>query len=82
MGDTGRVSNAAERGSIDLAEAVLLRDLVGEVLDAAALDEGTIALDDPPVRARCTGDLHPGTRLRVRLIEADPAKRHVKFAVV
>jgi exoribonuclease R len=82
MADTGRVAGAAERGSIDLAEAVLLRDRVGEVFDAAALDEGTIAIEDPPVRARCTGDLHPGTRLRARLIEADPATRHVKFAVV
>lgn len=82
MSDTGRVVNAAERGAIDLAEAVLLKDRVGEVFEAAALDEGTIALDDPPVRARCTGDLHPGTRLRARLTEADPAKRHVKFAVV
>lgn len=82
MVDTGRVAGAAERGSIDLAEAVLLRDRVGEVFDAAALDEGTIALDDPPVRARCAGDLHPGTRLRAKLIEADPAQRRVKFAVV
>jgi exoribonuclease R len=82
MADTGRVANAAERGSIDLAEAVLLHNRVGEVFDAAALDESSIALDDPPVRARCTGDLRPGKRLRARLVEADPVKRHVKFAVV
>jgi exoribonuclease R len=82
MSDTGRVANAAERGSIDLAEAVLLQGRVGEVFDAAALDESSIALDEPPVRARCAGDLRPGTRLRARLIEADPVKRHVKFQVV
>ena len=82
MADTGRVANAAERGSIDLAEAVLLHGRVGEIFDAAALDESSIALDDPPVRARCSGDLRPGRRLRVRLTDADPAKRQVKFAVV
>ena len=82
MSDTGRVAGAAERGSIDLAEAVLLQGRVGEVFDAAALDESSIALDEPPVRARCAGDLRPGTRLRARLTDADPVKRHVKFEVV
>jgi exoribonuclease R len=81
MAETGRVASAAERGAIDLAEAVLLARRVGEVFDAAVLDEGQIALDEPPVRARCTGDLKPGERIRARLTDADPAKRLVRFAL-
>jgi exoribonuclease R len=44
---------------------------------------GAIALDDPPVRARCEGDALPlGGRIRVRLVEADPVKRRVLFTAV
>jgi exoribonuclease R len=84
MQRTDHTANAAERGAIDLVEATLLVDRVGEVFDAAVLDAdpGTIAVDDPPVRARCTGtDLRPGARVRVRLVEADPAKRKVRFGL-
>ncbi|MFB9236145.1 RNB domain-containing ribonuclease [Plantactinospora siamensis] len=41
---------------------------------------GTVALDDPPVRARCDGDLPLGERVPVRLVTADPAERKVRFA--
>lgn len=81
MVETGRTASAAERGAIDLAEAVLLAQRVGEVFDAAVLDEGQIALDEPPVRARCAGELTPGDRVRAKLVEADPVKRQVKFAL-
>ncbi|HEV7709045.1 MAG TPA: RNB domain-containing ribonuclease, partial [Asanoa sp.] len=98
MTGTDRVSNAAARGAVDLTEAVLLRDRVGETFDAAVTDVdsprrtapapaapngrepgGTVALDDPPVRARCTGDLPLGERVRVTLVTADPVKRTVLF---
>jgi exoribonuclease R len=90
MGASARVDSAAERGAIDLAEAVLLHDRVGEAFDAAVLDVdrpeagrrpgGTVALDDPPVRARCEGRGLPlGGRVRVRLAMADPAQRRVLF---
>ena len=83
----------AERGAVELAEAVLLEHRVGETFDAAVLDVdapperrgparppgGTVALDDPPVRARCLGDLPLGERVRVRLVTADPAARKVLF---
>ena len=89
MSRTDRVAGAAERGAVDLTEAVLLAHRVGEEFDAAVLDVdgrrdkgGSIALDDPPVRARCEGEaLSPGERIRVKLIEADPGKRHVLFRV-
>ncbi|GAA2867555.1 ribonuclease R [Actinoplanes cyaneus] len=89
MSTTDRLAGAADRGAIDLAEAVLLQDRVGAEFDAAVLDRdeatakrpagGTVALDDPAVRARCVGDLPLGTRVRVRLTAADPATRTVRF---
>ena len=85
MAVTGRLASAADRGAIDLAEAVLLHDRVGELFDAGVLDVderggGTIALDEPAVVARCTGELPLGERIRVRLTAADPATRKVRFA--
>jgi exoribonuclease R len=89
MSATDRVAGAADRGAIDLAEAVLLQGRVGEVFDAAVLDRdeangkrpagGTIALDEPAVRAKCLGDLPLGQRIQVRLTAADPASRAVGF---
>ncbi len=86
-----RLASTAERAVIDLTEAVLLADRVGQTFDAAVIDAdvneggngqrvGTVALDDPPVRARCHGtDLPVGERIRVRLVEADPVRRKVLF---
>ena len=89
-----RRASAAERGAIELAEAVLLAERIGEEFEAAVLDVddarparngvsrtpgGTIAIDDPPVRARCSGQLPLGERVRVRLVTADPARRVVAF---
>jgi len=90
MQSTDRVSGAAARGAVDLTEAVLLSGRVGEEFGAAVVDVdgdrhkgGAIALDDPPVRARCEGDALPlGERIRVRLVEADPTKRKVLFVAV
>ncbi|MEV6306835.1 RNB domain-containing ribonuclease [Actinoplanes sp. NPDC051861] len=87
MSTTDRVASAADRGAIDLAEAVLLEHRVGETFEVAVLDRdegngrprGTVALDDPAVRARCSGDLPLGRRVEARLTEADPATRNVRF---
>jgi exoribonuclease R len=95
MAASDRVASAAERAAVDLTEATLLKGRVGETFDAAVLDVarprsggaprrtgGTIALDDPPVRARCEGDLPLGERVTVRLDVADPAARRVLFSLV
>ena len=82
MAETGRAVSAAERGAVDLTEAVLLHDRIGETFDAVILDEGQIAIESPPVRARCTGAKAIGERVQVRLTEADPLKRSVRFEVV
>ena len=85
MARTDRVANAAERGAVDLVEAVLLRGRIGQRFDAAVLDvdpkrnKATVALDEPAVRARCDGPLTLGERTTVRLIEATPETRTVRF---
>jgi exoribonuclease R len=82
MRRTDQVAGAAERGAVDLVEAVLLAGRVGEPFDAVVLDTApaVVAVDDPPVRARCDGDgLAPGTRVRVWLVEADPHRRKILF---
>ncbi len=84
MARTDRTANAADRGAIDLVEAVLLQHRVGETFEVAVLDvddkKATVALDDPPVRARCSGPLTLGARTPVQLIEATPETRTVRFA--
>jgi exoribonuclease R len=85
MERTDRVANAAERGAVDLVEAVLLANRVGERFEAAVVDvdhkrqRSTVALDDPAVRARCDGALPLGERAAVRLTEATPETRTVRF---
>jgi exoribonuclease R len=84
MARTDRTARAAERAAVDLVEAMLLAGRVGQEFDAAVLDVderggGSIALDDPPVRARCAGQLTLGDRIRVRLAQADPRTRTVRF---
>lgn len=89
MSDTDRLAGSATRAAIDLAEAVLLEHRVGEEFDAGVVDldepsakrppGGTVALDDPAVRARCLGELPLGERIRVTLAVADPPSRRVEF---
>lgn len=78
----------ADRASIDLAEAVILRERVGERFDAVVMSGATerrqaqIFLSDPPVVARCAGDLRPGDRVVVELTKADEVTRTVEFRKV
>lgn len=87
MASATRKANEFERAAIDLSEAVLLADRIGDLFDAAVVDadddgrSGTVALDEPAVRARCAGPgLVPGERVRVALTDADVATRKVRFA--
>ncbi|MCX5382764.1 RNB domain-containing ribonuclease [Streptomyces sp. NBC_00083] len=82
-------ANTVERESVDIVEAALLKDRVGEVFDATVVDVreqqptvGTVHLTDPAVVARVEGggDLPLGERLRVRLTQADPGTAKVLFA--
>lgn len=83
----GRRSGAVSRGVVDLAEAVVLQGRVGERFEVAVVEAGEdgneIQVDEPPVRARCTGEgLIAGQRILAELTEADPVRRRVRFAAV
>ena len=57
------------------------RDHLVVLLEARAAQLGRKQLVDPAVRARCDGaGLAPGDELTVRLAEADPDTRVVRFA--
>jgi exoribonuclease R len=86
MARADSLAGRIDRAVIDLAESVLLRAHVGEVFAAVvteADDAGSrIQLIDHPVMARLGGQrLAPGDRVRVRLREADPARRVLAFAL-
>ncbi|WP_127504062.1 RNB domain-containing ribonuclease [Actinoplanes solisilvae] len=89
MSESDRLAGSADRAAIDLAEAVLLHGRVGELFDAGVVDldnpskgrppQGTVAIDEPAVRARCLGTLPLGARIQARLTVADPETRKVQF---
>ncbi|MFF7444756.1 MULTISPECIES: RNB domain-containing ribonuclease [unclassified Streptomyces] len=90
MAEGGRRAGAAERGCVDIVEAALLKDRVGEVFDGCVVDVedrrpavGTVQLESPAVIGRLEGSepLPLGERLRVRLTQADPSRpMKVRFA--
>lgn len=76
----------AARAAVDLAEAVVLRGRIGAVLRASVIDHDPrgvrIQLHDLAVIGRverCRAE--PGDEIDVRVVEADPARRRVTFAV-
>ncbi|MER6616761.1 RNB domain-containing ribonuclease [Streptomyces xantholiticus] len=89
MADGARRGNTVERECLDVVEAIVLRDRIGELFDAVVVDvkenepsAGTVHLEDPAVVARIDADgaaLPLGERLRVRLVEADPGRAKVRF---
>lgn len=80
MAAGARRAGAVERGVVDLVEAMLLEGRVGESFEALVIDENTLQLREPAVRARLDGACpEPGTEATVRLRTADVAKRRVEF---
>ena len=76
MAASDRRTREVERAVVDATEAWLLRGREGEVFSAVVVDaedgRGTVVLDGLAIRGRCTGEgLRPGTRVRVRLEQAD-----------
>ncbi|UIX35020.1 RNB domain-containing ribonuclease [Streptomyces sp. GQFP] len=91
MAEGGRRAGAVERGCLDIVEAALLKDRVGEVFEGCVVDVeerkptvGTVQLESPAVVARIEDDdgtpLPLGERLRVRLTRADLGAAGVRFA--
>ena len=79
MAAADRRAKELEREVVDYVEAVMLRPRVGESFDAVVVGAGVVQLADPAVRARLRGDAPLGERVRVRLTEADPVTRTVRF---
>jgi exoribonuclease R len=84
MAEADRRAHEVDRAVVDMTEAWLLRDRIGERFTATVIDAnehaGTIVIDNPAVRARCDGDQLPvGERIAVVLTEADVDKRAVRF---
>ncbi|WP_424887723.1 RNB domain-containing ribonuclease [Streptomyces sp. XH2] len=90
--ETGaRRAGRVERECVDLVEAALLRDRIGQVFDAYVVDvqedrptAGTVHLYEPAVIGHVEGDrdgplLAAGHRMRVRVIEAAPGRDKVWF---
>ncbi|MFJ2820464.1 RNB domain-containing ribonuclease [Streptomyces toxytricini] len=84
-----RLANTVERECVDLVEAAVMKDRVGEAFDAVVIDvddrdarSGTVHLAEPAVVGRVespTGDLPLGDRIRVRLTRADPGRSKILF---
>jgi exoribonuclease R len=77
-------AHRVEREALDLAEAVVLADRVGEIFPAVVVDESDAGVDvqlrDPAVLARITArHVDPGDELRVRLLSADVVTAAVAF---
>ncbi|WP_330267324.1 RNB domain-containing ribonuclease [Streptomyces griseorubiginosus] len=90
MAEGGRLAGKAERACVDIVEAALLKDRVGEVFDGCVVeveedrpDVGTVQVESPAVIGRVDGEgLVLGERLRVRVVGADPGPgaAKVRFA--
>ena len=88
MAGSGRRANQYENAIVDLCEAELLHDRVGERFDAVVVDldekdkrRGDITIQDPAIEATVTGadELPLGEQVSVELVEADPRTRKVGF---
>ncbi|MDF1604184.1 RNB domain-containing ribonuclease [Nocardioides sp. YIM 152315] len=86
---SGSRSRAYERAVLDLVEAGVLADRVGDVFPGVVVDvdeddarRGVVVLHDPDVEARVVSStpLPLGTDLQVRLTVADVEARRVEFA--
>ena len=79
-------ANGVDRAVIDLIEAISLLHRIGEVLDAEVVDAdaGIVQTQEGAIRARATSlpRCNHGDKVRVRIQEADPAKRLVRFVAV
>ncbi|MDN5782570.1 MAG: RNB domain-containing ribonuclease [Luteimonas sp.] len=88
MQESARRAGRYENAVLDLAEAVALAPRVGETFEGAVVEveqkdrrRGEIMLREPAILARveAAGELPLGEQVRVRLVEADPASRRIRF---
>ena len=77
-------AHALDRAVVDLAEAMVMAPRVGEVFDGVVVEAGpkggTVQVTHPAVRGKLDSDDPPlGQDVRVRLTQADPESRSVRF---
>jgi exoribonuclease R len=86
--DSGRRAHQYESAVLDLVEAAVLRPHAGETflgvvvqVDEDDPKQGAVVVQQPAIEGRVTSsrDLPLGTDVEVRLVEADVAKRSVRF---
>jgi exoribonuclease R len=73
-----------ERAVVDAVEAAVLAPMIGREFDALVVDlwkarRGEVAIGNPAVIGPCDGAIALGASVRVRLEEADIAKRTIRF---
>ncbi|MEU2773165.1 RNB domain-containing ribonuclease [Streptomyces sp. NPDC007162] len=88
MAEGSRRAGTVERECVDIVEAALLKDRVGEVFDGCVVEVeehrptvGRVLLQEPAVIGRIENGtpLPLGERLPVRLTEADPGTAKIRF---
>jgi exoribonuclease R len=88
MQESARRASRYENAILDLAEAAALASRMGEVFDGAIVEidkkdpqQGEVMLREPAILARVAANrgLPLGEQVRVRLVEADPATRRIRF---
>ena len=91
MSDSGRRAHAYENAIVNLCEAELLSDRVGETFAAVVVEvsekdatKGDITIQEPAIEASVSGEaeLPLGEEVTVELVQADPASRAVGFRLV
>ncbi len=90
--ESGRRAHRYEDAILDLVEAGVLKDRVGETFDAVVVDieeknggtRGVVTVQEPAIEARVESDgpLPLGNDVRVKLVRADVATRTVEFSLV
>ena len=86
MRSSDATANKIDRACIDLTEAVVLADRIGEKFQAVVVREADgkrdaeVFIADPPIMTRCTGKPPEGRTVTVELAVADAVARSVVFA--
>jgi exoribonuclease R len=83
MSKSDRRASAVERAVIDLVEALILSGREGGSFDCLVIDDRTVQLRDPAIRATVEGDCpEPGSEVSARLRSVDVEHRSVSFEIV
>ena len=86
MARSDRQAAAVDRACTDAVEVASLQHLVGETFRAVVVDSrkdgGLIQIAEPAILAPVTGAAPAGSEVTARLVEADLARRVLRFELV